>query len=191
MRPLLQVVLRATPDQTPDHPGRERVASQSAAARLALADAARLAGCPLETFPQDDSGVPLPRDGWHWSISHDATYVASVVHRAPVGVDLQRVEERRAALTERVANEAERALLAPFDALAFARLWTAKEAVLKAAGVGLTELSQCRLVAVGPGEELWLAHRDPRQRVVTTRIADHVASVHAPGTDWDVLWHRP
>ncbi len=130
----LLVVVRRTPGQEPERPARERVAAQRSSARKALDEAAAKVGLAVEHWPQEeDGGRPLPVDGWHWSISHDSTLVAAALDRCPVGVDLEQVAQRRAALKDRVADEAERELLAPFDALNFTRLWTAKEAVLKAA----------------------------------------------------------
>ncbi len=187
----LLILVRPTPDQASSLPARERVAAQRAAARVALREAASRVGCAATEFPQEeDGGRPLPIDGWHWSISHDATLVAAVLHREPVGVDLERVAERRAALHDKVAWQSERELLAPWDARAFTRLWTAKEAVLKAAGVGLTELSGCRLVGLA-GEDLLLEHRGGPRRVRQARCGEHVLAVHAPGEDWSVAWDLP
>lgn len=189
--PPLLVLVRPTPGQQRARPPRERVAAQSLAARDALREAAARVGCHAREFHQvEPGGRPLPVDGWHWSISHDDTWVAAVLHTAPVGVDLERVAGRRAALHERVAGAEERALLEPWDALAFTRLWTAKEAVLKAAGVGIAELSSCRLRAVD-GEDLLLDHRGEARRVRQRRFREHVLAVHAGDEPLEVRWDLP
>ena len=188
MSGLVYVSVRPTANQEPERPPRERVQAQSRSARVALAEAALGAGCGELRFEKDGDDVPLPTGGWHWSVSHDARLVAGAVYRGAVGVDLERVELRRVVDHESVLDAAEREMLGTLDALAFARLWTAKEAVLKAAGVGLGELSACRL-AEPPGED-WvrLQHHGRPCLVRQAFPGQHVIAVHAPGEDWTVVW---
>jgi 4'-phosphopantetheinyl transferase len=186
----LLVVIRSTPDQERGRPARERVSAQRVAARAALDEAAARLGLAVEHWPQvEDGGRPLPVEGWHWSISHDDTYVAAVLDTAPIGVDLERISDRRPELHDRIADPRERELLTPWDALAFTRLWTAKEAVLKAAGVGIAELSECRLGG-REGEELLLDHRGGARRVVQHRVDQHVFALHARDLG-RVRWELP
>lgn len=191
----IHVVVHPTPGQQPIHPARARVRAQSEAARDAAREAARRVGAPEPALQQDDDGAPLASDGWYWSVAHDASYVAGAVHRAPLGIDLERVALRRPALREAVVSPAEAELLdareGDLDALAFTRLWTAKEAVLKAAGVGLAELSRCRIVEPPDGERMLLVHRDRPCLVRQTAFGEHVLAVHAPGSGWQVRWCLP
>ena len=84
------------------------------------------------------------RTGRHWSVSHDAWWSAAVVGRARVGIDVERLQSRREEMVDALISDAEREhLAAGLDATVFARIWTAKEAVLKSVGVGLGELSRC------------------------------------------------
>ncbi|HIF41714.1 MAG TPA: 4'-phosphopantetheinyl transferase superfamily protein [Planctomycetes bacterium] len=194
------VALLPTPDQEPSLPARERVAAQSAAARCALALAAQSAECPEMEFLKHD-GVPQPWNGWHWSISHDGTWVLGALARAPLGVDLERVTLRRAALRAAVLDEHERALLGEVNALGFTRLWTAKEAVLKAAGVGLTRLSHCRLSAPPPtdlpqageptGPPLGMHLDGQPTPVLQFRWHDHVLAIHVRGGEERLTWVLP
>lgn len=185
------VVHGPTPDPGPGAPGRERVAAQSRGARACLAAAARGCGAPTGPYEKDASGAPLPLDGWHWSLTHDAQRVAAALARERVGLDLERVCERRAELVERVLDPGERRVLrGPVTPLAFTQVWTAKEAVLKAAGVGLQELSRCRLLSLKSGESCLLAHRGALARVRFHMFADHVLAVHAPSSlevSWTIL----
>ncbi len=148
-------------------------------------------------FPQaGERGKPLPTaSGWHWSISHDAVLVAAVVsRRAPLGVDVERVALRRRLLVERVANEAERQALgetaaAPLSGSSFARLWTSKEAVLKAEGIGIPGLSQCVLTSAPGGPLTELRYRGEPRRVVSTRVGDHYVSLCSlAAARPDVVW---
>jgi len=185
---ILTPALVRTPNGARPADGRARVRLQSANAREALATSAQRCGATLGTLDKDAEDAPLPSNGWHWSLAHDAEWAAGIVHRGPVGIDLERIAERRPELVAPVLSEAERALLGPFDWRGFMRLWTAKEAVLKCAGVGLGELSQCRLAAPPTPDVMLLAHRGATKLVRHAFAGDHVIAVHAPGTDWTVAW---
>ncbi len=153
----------------------------------------------MEFEKQDD--VPQPWNGWHWSVSHDDTWVMGALARAPIGVDLERIQMRRAALREAVLNAREQALLGRVDALGFTRLWTGKEAVLKAAGVGLTRLSHCRLDGVPPehlvhvpelaGQVLPLTLDGEPAPVLQFRWHEHVLALYVHGGEDELRWILP
>ena len=82
---------------------------------------------------------------WFNTSSCDGLMLITESHDGPVGADLETLERCRA-VWEDAAREfppAEQALLAGLPLrdrpLAFARLWTAKEAVLKARGTGIVD----------------------------------------------------
>lgn len=189
-------VLR-TPDQERTRPAGERVLAQRAAARRALDLVAARAGCPDRVFQKTaERGPPIPTEsGWHWTITHDATYVAAAVDRtAPLGVDVERNELRRRVLVERVADERERALLGErdggsLDGASFARLWTGKEAVLKAERIGIPGLSKCRVVDAPDEPRTELEYDGAPRHVSFIRAANHTVSLCslAPG-ERQVVW---
>lgn len=189
---ILEVVALVTPDQERLRPSRERVAAQSRGAREALSLCAELAGAGTGPWEKDEEHVPLPRDGWHWSVSHDDRWAVASLARGRIGVDVERIEARRTALVDAILTPAERRLLPgadTLDALTFARVWTAKEAVLKSVGVGLGALSRCVLTAPLGWDSAWLDF-DGERCLVRQRIdRTHVLSVHTPGDDWSVRWH--
>jgi 4'-phosphopantetheinyl transferase len=77
----------------------------------------------------------------HFSLSHSGLAVAVAAGDAPVGVDLEEVRPRAATdLAARFFSEDERRLVAGAadPGAAFVRLWTRKEALLKATGEGIT-----------------------------------------------------
>lgn len=189
MRPVLLPVILSTPAQERQRPGPERVRAQSRAGRAAVRRSAERCGATLGELELDAAGAPRPALGWHWSTTHDATWAAGVVHRAPVGIDLERIEPRRPELVEPVLSDPERELLGEFDWRDFMRVWTAKEAVLKRAGIGLSALSQCRLAAPPAARVVELDFRGARCLVHQTFLSgEHVVSVHTPGSDWSVDW---
>lgn len=94
---------------------------------------------------RDGKGCPrLPGDAWHTSLSHASGHAAFAVSRqGPVGIDLESIERVPdvASIEERVVHRDDAARLAGLQAHARGRalldLWVAKEALLKAAGIGL------------------------------------------------------
>lgn len=78
--------------------------------------------------------------GWHFNLSHAGELVAVALARIPVGIDVERevsMEQQPFAQANFTAREQAR-LHADGDASAtFFQIWTAKEAVLKACGLGL------------------------------------------------------
>lgn len=168
------VVAAPTPQGEHGIAGRARVDLQRAASRDALLAAAQRAGADV------DVGHDLLIEegpGWHSSISHVRAWVLAAVAQAPVGVDVERVQERRPELVAEVLDAREVALLGGDDPERFVRTWTAKEAVLKKAGVGLAELSRCRIAGRPEPDLLVLSHRG-EEHVVQQRLHDdHVFAV--------------
>lgn len=123
---------------------------------------------------------------FNWSHSGDAALIAVARDVAP-GIDIERLRPRAHAmqLAERFFHPEETAALAALDASeqesAFLRLWTGKEAVLKAMGRGIAfGLDRLRL-AVTPAEPrlIWLEGDDPAQWQLHALPAgiDHIASM--------------
>ena len=90
---------------------------------------------PLE---KDKNGAPLPSKGTYWSLTHKSANVAAVVAPRPVGIDIEVLRPCNPNLYQRIASAEEWDLAATVSDKNFFRYWTAKEAVLKAVGKGLT-----------------------------------------------------
>jgi 4'-phosphopantetheinyl transferase len=138
------VILRV-PEGRIDLTGREKVRYLSAYARKALAVSARRTGVALGALRKNEDGAPIPEEGTWWSVSHKSDCVAAVVAPGPVGIDIETVRAVSEALMRRIAGAEEWALLRGDRQAGFFRFWTAKEAVLKATGVGYRGLSKCRV----------------------------------------------
>jgi 4'-phosphopantetheinyl transferase len=103
---------------------------------------------------------------FNWSHSGDYALIA-LARDCALGVDIERQGKdlRALEIARRFFAPAEAEALAPLDGNqrddAFIALWCAKEAVLKAAGVGLS-FGLSRLVFSAQGERGWkIAHTDP------------------------------
>lgn len=151
-------------------------------------------------FERSSTGKPhLPGIGLQFNLSHTGGASALMVGPAPgAGVDIERIDRMSHGmelLQKSVLAESERAWLAhagaatPEYAQRWARLWTAKEALLKfdGGGIGRCELA-CIEVIPGPGEQVAYANLPPGVR------SDYPAAGWCRlGTHWICSWvgHRP
>ena len=130
--------------------------------------------------------------GWRFNVSHtDGLYLIALARGFEVGIDVERGwtpgPGELAALVGRHFSPAERAeweSAVEADSMsAFLRIWTRKEAVLKASGVGLVD--DLRAVdTVSPGLSLG------RWGVVDWPVpAGYAAAVSAEGLEWGVYHH--
>ena len=82
-------------------------------------------------------------NGWKFSISHckNALAVGIADKDLYLGIDIESVRTPQDGLVERTMNTDEQAMIAAADdpAVAFTRLWTQKEAVLKMHGTGIID----------------------------------------------------
>jgi len=120
-----------------------------AAARLILCR--YLGGGPRRLrLRRENGGKPYldGTSGLRFNMTHSGEWVLLAVSgRREVGVDVEKVEERLAPLVLRYFTAAERRLLTgtgPPRAAAAARLWTRKEACVKAAGSGCSPVWDSR-----------------------------------------------
>jgi len=169
--------------------GPEKVRHLSARARRALALSAARSGVALPHLPKDDRGAPLPVNGVYWSISHKSDYVAGVVSLDPVGIDLEEIRTFSEGVRRKIADEAEWALSSEDPQRRFFRFWTAKEAVLKAAGTGLSGLSGCRVQSVPDGRRVMLSFRGVPVTVAHFFFDRHVAAMvqNAHRIEWSLF----
>lgn len=183
---MLFPVIRAVPPANRGRPGRERQRALQALAREAVRRSAARAGLELETLEQEEDGAPRPCGGGCWSLSHKPEWVAGVAAPAPVGIDLEAVRPLAAGMYAKTGRPEDWDRLGGRTPTAFFRLWTAKEAVLKAVGIGLRGLDRCHLVRVEK-ETLVMAYDDRLWTVRRYSFAGHLAAVTAAG-EFEVAW---
>lgn len=168
---------------------RSKVEALRRRARQAATQSAQYGNWLLDTFEKDAAGVPLPGNGIYWSLSHKEDMVAAVVAPMPVGIDLEKMRPITPGLYKRLADASEWALAPAKDEAIFFRYWTAKEAVLKAVGKGLTGLAQCRIERIVDDLHLRLSYEKTVWNVTHRWIGtDHLVTVTSDDTV--IEWHE-
>jgi len=168
-------------------PGKERVERLSRLARQALRVSAEKSGAVLGELRKDADDVPCQCQGWYWSVSHKPKCVAGVVGAERVGIDLEEVKPRDEGLFRLVASDEEWDMVGKSWANFF-RYWTAKEAVLKAAGIGIGGLKACTVAEVPDDRDLLLRYGGRMYAVEQMYYNSHIISVLKNGNrvDWVV-----
>ena len=156
--------------------GKEKVANLSRIAREALKLSAEKSRVRLGELLKDEKGIPCPVAGNYWSLSHKPKYVAAVVSKDKVGIDIEEMKPRTESLFSHVASDEEWALKEKtWDT--FFRYWTAKEAALKVIGIGISGLKTCRIISVPDENHITLDYKGQFFLVEQLRYNNHIISV--------------
>ncbi len=117
-------------------------------------------GC--RKFVYNEHGKPFLPDGPFFSISHCKEGIAVAVDEKPVGIDIEGIRRADRDLIARVMNKGEQEQItnAADPARMFTRLWTQKEAVVKAQGVGICSFEQLQEVLVNPSYRVETIEKD-------------------------------
>jgi len=168
--------------------GKEKVDYLSQMAREALNVSAEKSRVRLGELFKDERGVPCPVDDIYWSLSHKSKYVAAVVSKDKVGIDIEEMRPRDELLFARVASDEEWELKErSWDT--FFRYWTAKEAILKVIGIGISGLKTCRIISVPDENHIALDYKGHSFLVEQLRYKSHIVSVLKDDNeiDWIIL----
>lgn len=174
--------------------GREKVRVARALGRAALRRSARLMKLELEdeeeAFPRDAERAPLSfeRAGrtWCWSTTNTRGLSCAIVAPTRVGIDAEWLGRPRlgAALRYLPASELGAMGLEPRRA-AFA-LWSAKEAVLKLTGLGMSGMGRTELVRVAGAGRATLELDDEVWEVRQVWESEHVISIACEAPEFTV-----
>jgi len=170
------VVLQVLP-QNSKLKGRELVRCLSSLARNALELSAEKCQLRLGELKKDDQGVPLPFDGHYWSLTHKPKYVGAVISLQKTGIDIEEIRSMSDPMFQRVASDREWQLGGGRSETLFFRFWTAKEAVLKAEGVGMAGLSNCVITRLSGRQYLEIAYQQKKYLIEHVYFNGHIASV--------------
>lgn len=102
----------------------------------------------------NEHGKPYIPDGPYFSISHCKEGIAVAIDDEPVGIDIEsiRLADEDLIIRTMCAREQEEIRSAQDPARAFTRLWTQKEALVKAQGIGIVSFEQLRDVRIQNSE---------------------------------------
>ena len=131
----------------------------------------------LRELVKDENDVPCPFDGHYWSLTHKSKYVAAVLSKDRIGIDIEEIKPRSKSIFGLVASDEEWERAQDRSLSTFFRYWTAKEATLKATGVGIGGLKDCRVVSVPDEHHIVLDFRDHTFRVEQLYHKNHIVSV--------------
>jgi len=168
--------------------GKEKVDHLSRIAREALKLSAEKSQVKLGELLKDEKGVPCPVAGIYWSLSHKPKYVAAVVSKNRVGIDIEEMKPRSKSLFSHVASDEEWELKGrSWDTLF--RYWTAKEAILKVIGIGISGLKTCRIISVPDENHIALDYKGQFFLVEQLRYKNQIVSVLKNGDqiEWVIL----
>ncbi len=157
--------------------GRERVARLSRIAREALRLSAERSGVTLGQLEKDQDDIPRPFDGNYWSVSHKPKAVAAVIGKEKVGIDIEEIEPRSEPIFDLVASNEEWELGKDRSWDTFFRYWTAKEAALKAVGIGIGGMKACRVVSIPDENHIVVDYKDRLFQVAQLYYNNHIVSV--------------
>ena len=180
---IIYPVILAVPNQKQQLKGREKVSFLSRHARRALEISAQKRQIQLGDLEKNENGVPLPFNGNYWSVTHKTEYVAGVIAREKIGIDLEKIRPFKEALYKKAASENEWELSNTDKIALFFRYWTSKESVLKASGTGVRDLLKCRIERIIDDNHLVIYYKERRWYIEHYYFKGHIASVVKNSSD--------
>jgi len=188
-RQMIHPVILVVPDKKRQLTGREKVSFLSRHARRALEISAQKNRIQLGDLKKDENGVPLPFNGNYWSVTHKTGYVAGVIARERIGIDLEKIRPVNEALFRKTAHDNEWAVSDTDKTVLFFRYWTSKESVLKASGTGIRDLLQCRIERIIDDNVLVIDYKEQHWYIEHFYFNGHIASVVKNNVDveWTVF----
>ena len=185
---LFPVVLKV-PEFIRELPLPRRAKALGELARESVSLSAHRAGLSMVHFLKGQRGQPLPWCGVHWSLTHKPLYVAGVVSVCPVGIDIECIKPVSAGLFSRICRKEEAVLFHGLSReMVFFKCFTAKEAVLKRHGMGLTSLGSVWVRQVSDAGHLDVSYENTFARVEQFNLDGHLLSITGDGAD--VIWTK-
>jgi 4'-phosphopantetheinyl transferase len=153
-------------------------------ARECVAASALKSNLAVKIFETGESGAPLPSNGIFWSLSHKPEVVAGVASAKEVGIDIEKLKPISDTLFRRIVDETEALRFPDRDrSLVFFRVFTAKEAVLKKAGIGMRGLPKVKIHEVWDDRNLLVRYLDKKYPVEHFYFDGYLASVTKDNLD--------
>ena len=105
-------------------------------------------GYGLRDFEYNEHGKPFIEGGPYFSISHCKEGIAVAINDTQIGIDIEAIRHADEDLIARTMNEEERLQVTGYGVpdRMFTRLWTQKEAIVKAEGTGILSFEQLQSI---------------------------------------------
>jgi len=187
---LIFPVVLVVPDKNQQMTGREKVTFLSRHARRALEISAQKSRIQLGELNKDENGVPLPFNGNYWSVTHKTGYVAGVIAKERIGIDLEKIRPVKEGLFRKTAHDSEWALSDSDKTVLFFRYWTSKESVLKASGTGIRDLLKCRIERIIDDNRLAINYKEQHWQIEHFYFNGHIASVVKNNVDVEWIFFK-
>ena len=118
---------------------------------MMLAESLQNKGFGLEDWCYNEYGKPFWPNGPYFSISHCKQGIAVAIDEHPIGIDIEAIRHADDDLLARTMNKFEQSKIKNQKSKIesdreFTRLWTLKEAIVKAQGVGIQSFEQLQTV---------------------------------------------
>ena len=118
---------------------------------MMLAESLQNKGFGLEDWCYNEYGKPFWPNGPYFSISHYKHGIAVAIDEHPIGIDIEAIRHADDDLLARTMNKFEQSKIKNQKSKIesdreFTRLWTLKEAIVKAQGVGIQSFEQLQTV---------------------------------------------
>jgi len=186
---LLNPVILTVPYQLSNFSMPRRVKAISKLSRETVFISAHLSQLTIRTLNQTSSGMPEPDNNVYWSVSHKPKYVCGVVAQKIIGIDIEEIRPQQLSMYDYVASEDEWARIdGNRSKRSFFRCWTAKEAVLKAEGTGISDLLKCKVIKDSGDSEMRLHYHDRQWHVSHYYLNKHIAAIVYDEHD-TIEWH--
>lgn len=124
-------------------------------------------------FLYNEHGKPYIEGGPFFSISHCKEAIAVAIDDQPIGIDIEAIRNVDQDLILRTMNEEEQKQI--HSNRDFTRLWTQKEAIVKAQGVGIISFEQ--LQGIRSQESGFLSWRNDYFRIQTVEKEKYIYSI--------------
>ena len=176
---------RARADRFVVAQGARRFTAGRAWMRRVLAEVVGVAPVAL-AIEEGDRGKPFLSGGPEFNLSHSGALAVFALAAFPVGVDVERCRPVEPGVADLVFTAAERAAWAGsgWAEAVFYRGWTRKEAVLKARGGSLAQMSGIEVSLDHPG----VLRGEPAWQIVDVAAAEgYAAAVAAACRGWRVV----
>jgi 4'-phosphopantetheinyl transferase len=184
---ILYPIVTKVPEALAVLKGKDKVAALSALARDSAKASASKSNLDFKEFKKDAEGAPAPSNNIYWSVSHKPDFVAGVVSKHAIGIDVEKIKNISKALFERILDPDEICKFKNQDKqIVFFRAFTAKESVLKKTMVGIKGLSKVKIKTIVDDKNMIVRYLDKDYLVENFYFDGYLASVTKD--HFDVQW---